>query len=131
MAHYLNNFIRVIPPDIVESLKQINYEYQGLTNALNIPRNEEKDCHGTTVEVLGIKLNTINLGLSLERFNSSRSRDSSRFSLFLRLSGSFRPSVYELPIGIYCIVPSDTGKTQNSLLPSSGSTLVVHCVTSV
>ena len=59
MAHYLNNFIRVIPPDTVESLEQINHEYQSLTDALGIPRNKEKDCHGTTVEVLGIELDII------------------------------------------------------------------------
>ena len=59
MAHYLDDFIQVIPPDAVESLEQINYEYQSLTDALDIPRNEERDCHGTTVEVLGKELDII------------------------------------------------------------------------
>ena len=74
MAHYLDDFIRVIPPDIVKSLKQINYEYQGLTNALGIPRNEEKDCHGITVEVLGIKLDTIKFEARLptKKLNKTR-----------------------------------------------------------
>ena len=59
MAHYLDDFIRIIPPNCPESLEQIDHEYITLTSALGIPRNDSKDYRGTVVEVLGIEVDTI------------------------------------------------------------------------
>ena len=60
MAHYLDDFIRIIPPNAFDSVDRINYEYRTLIDVLGIPRNDSKDCQGTVVEVLGIELD-INL----------------------------------------------------------------------
>ena len=58
MAHYLDDFIRIVPPNTFDSVDQINHEYRILTDVLGIPRNDAKDYQGTVVEVLGIELNT-------------------------------------------------------------------------
>ena len=58
MAHYLDDFIRIVPPDSLESIEKINHEYRSLTDVLGIPRNESKDYEGTVVEVLEIEIDS-------------------------------------------------------------------------
>ena len=58
MAHYLDDFIRIIPPNSLESFEEVDRKYRTLTDVLGIPRNDSKDCQGTVIEVLGIELDT-------------------------------------------------------------------------
>ena len=43
MAHYLNDFIQIVPLNAPESFKRINREYRTLIDVFNIPRNDSKD----------------------------------------------------------------------------------------
>ena len=58
MAHYLDDFIRILPTNLLDHLEQIDHEYRSLTDVLGIPRNKSKDCQGTVIEVLGIELDS-------------------------------------------------------------------------
>ena len=61
LAHYLDDFIRVIPKSSAVCLAQMNLNYIELTDMLGIPRNDAKDSEGTVVEILGIELDTTKL----------------------------------------------------------------------
>ena len=57
-THYLDDFIRIVPCELASTLIQGEKDYIDLTNTLGIPRNPSKDRCGTTVEVLGIEIDT-------------------------------------------------------------------------
>ena len=57
-AHYLDDFIRIVPKAETGSIPQADLDYIQLTDALGLPRNDSKDCCGTAVEVLGIEVDT-------------------------------------------------------------------------
>ena len=58
MAYYFNDFIRIIPPNSLESFEEVNRKYRAFTDVLDILRNDSKDYQGTVIEVLGIELDT-------------------------------------------------------------------------
>ena len=60
-THYLDDFIRIVPCELAPAIAQDELDYSDLTNILGIPRNLAKDCRGTTVEVLGIEIDTTTL----------------------------------------------------------------------
>ena len=57
-THYLDDFIRIVPCELAPALAQDERDYSDLTKILGVPRNLAKDCRGTTVEVLGIEIDT-------------------------------------------------------------------------
>ena len=59
MAHYLDDFIRVIPKKEADSIPQAFKDYIEFTDALGIFRNDSRDRCGTVVEVLGIEIDII------------------------------------------------------------------------
>ena len=70
MAHYLDDFIWIVPLNVPESFERINREYRTLTDVLSIPRNNSKNYQGTVIEVLGIKvdINQFEARLPPEKF---------------------------------------------------------------
>ncbi|HEY5813549.1 MAG TPA: reverse transcriptase domain-containing protein [Terrimicrobiaceae bacterium] len=57
-THYLDDFIRVISKQQTHTITQAEEDYLDLTLVLGIPCNTSKDRCGTTVEVLGIEIDT-------------------------------------------------------------------------
>jgi hypothetical protein len=67
-THYLDDFIRIVPCELASTLAQDEKDYFDLTNTLGIPRNPAKDRCGTTVEVLGIEIDTSTFEARLRTF---------------------------------------------------------------
>lgn len=61
LFHYLDDFIRVVPCDYKRQLSIDDSDFHHLTRALGIPENSDKEAQGTTIEVLGIEIDTIAL----------------------------------------------------------------------
>ena len=59
--HYLDDFIQVLKavPNPSKTLRTIDRDYEDLTNALGLLRNESKDAAGTAVEALGVEIDSI------------------------------------------------------------------------
>ncbi|RYC54493.1 hypothetical protein CHU98_g11720 [Xylaria longipes] len=59
VAHYLDDFIFVVPPSGRPRSQQVHRIYNELSNALGLIQNSKKDGEGTCLEVLGIEIDTI------------------------------------------------------------------------
>lgn len=60
LEHYLDDFILIVSAisATAEKLDSYNNGYNPLTDCLDIPRQDAKDCMGTVVSVFGIKIDT-------------------------------------------------------------------------
>lgn len=65
IAHYLDDFIFVIPKSRWELRMEVHESYDYLTSYLGLPQNKAKDDEGTCVEVLGIEIDTITMSAQL------------------------------------------------------------------
>jgi hypothetical protein len=61
LEHYLDDFIYIVPASIASPtvLAEKAFDYIMLTNFLGVLHNNNKDCTGLVVEVLGYKIDTI------------------------------------------------------------------------
>lgn len=61
LEHYLDDFIAILSATEATPVRLAEYEtqYKQLTNVLEIPRQDNKDCTGTIVPVFGIQVDTI------------------------------------------------------------------------
>lgn len=60
LLHYLDDFIFVFSagPDLPQRVAHFHDQYRCLTDFLGVPRNENKDCEGVVVTILGIEYDT-------------------------------------------------------------------------
>ncbi|KXS94044.1 hypothetical protein AC578_3647 [Pseudocercospora eumusae] len=57
--HYLEDYISIIPHDMLHAVHRVAELWIQVTDELGMPRNDKKDVQGTTAEILGIKVDTI------------------------------------------------------------------------
>lgn len=69
LAHYLDDFIYILPPqwDPTAAIETANKGYIGVATALGLLRNDSKDASGTTVETLGIEIDTTQMTARLSK----------------------------------------------------------------
>lgn len=59
LCHYLDDFVAIFEADALpERLEREAKAYIWLTDLLNIPQNDSKDCQDTAVIVFGVEINT-------------------------------------------------------------------------
>lgn len=59
ILHYLDDFIAVVPPHQDHLVDRFGHVWHELTGFLDLIRNTSKDGQGTTLDCLGIEIDTI------------------------------------------------------------------------
>ena len=63
LRHLLDDFIYVIPlgEGSLTTAQRLDEAYRELTDLLGVPRNDKKDCQGTTIIALGVEIDSVNM----------------------------------------------------------------------